>query len=152
MACLGRGGVDVHAAQVVEQEAASNKIVDENGEHEITRYLVKDGVLYNKDMSVLVEYPAGKKDKSYTVAAAVTEIYPSGIERALYMEELILPEGLEVIGGISDCKKLKTAGKSAIRNIHAKAKIKVPSSKVKDYEKLLTGKTGFVNKTMKIKK
>lgn len=47
--------------------------------------------------------------------------------------------------------KLKTVGTNAIKGIHKKAVIKVPSKKLKAYKKLFGKKTGYV-KTMKIKK
>ena len=70
----------------------------------------KDGVLYNKEMTELIEYPAGKKDKSYTVESTTMAIFQFAIENALYLEEIILPEGLETLGDIVfwHCKSLKS--------------------------------------------
>lgn len=47
-------------------------------------------------------------------------------------------------------KKLKTIGKQAFKNIHKKAVFQVPSSKKKQYRKLLNHSTGFLKKTMKL--
>lgn len=47
---------------------------------------------------------------------------------------------------------LTSIGKNAFKGINNKAVIKVPKSKYKAYKKMLTAKTGFAKKTMKIKR
>ncbi len=47
---------------------------------------------------------------------------------------------------------ITSIGKNAIKGINKKAKIYVPKSKYTKYKKMLTAKTGFAKKTMKIKK
>ena len=47
---------------------------------------------------------------------------------------------------------ITSIGKNAFKGINKKAVIKVPKSKYSKYKKLLTSKTGFAKKTMKIKK
>lgn len=47
---------------------------------------------------------------------------------------------------------IQSIGKNAFKGISRKAVIKVPSSKYKAYKKMLTAKTGFAKKTMKVKK
>ena len=47
---------------------------------------------------------------------------------------------------------LTSIGKDAFSGINKKAVFKVPKSKYKAYTKMLTAKTGFVKKTMKVKK
>lgn len=47
---------------------------------------------------------------------------------------------------------ITSIGKNAFKGIHKKAVIKVPKSKYAAYKKLLTSKTGFAKKTMKVKK
>lgn len=49
-------------------------------------------------------------------------------------------------------KNITSFGKNAFKGINKKAVFKVPKSKYKNYKKLLTSKTGFAKKTMKIKK
>lgn len=49
-------------------------------------------------------------------------------------------------------KNITSIGKNAFKGINKKAVSKVPKDKYKDYKKLLTAKTGFAKKTMKIKK
>lgn len=47
---------------------------------------------------------------------------------------------------------ITSVGKNAFKGINKKAVFKVPKSKYKAYKKMLTSKTGFAKKTMKIKK
>lgn len=47
---------------------------------------------------------------------------------------------------------IKSIGKNAFKSINPKATITVPKSCYRQYKKMLTKKTGFVKKTMKIKK
>lgn len=49
-------------------------------------------------------------------------------------------------------KSITSIGKNAFKGINKKAVFKVPKDKYKDYKNLLTAKTGFAKKTMKIKK
>lgn len=49
-------------------------------------------------------------------------------------------------------KYLTSIGKNAFKGINKKAVFKVPNSKYKAYKKMLTAKTGFLKKTMKVKK
>ncbi len=64
-------------------------------------YKSVDGVLYSADGKVLVSYPRGRKDTSYTVVEGTVEI---GYEAFYYrenLEEIILPESLEILGDSS---------------------------------------------------
>lgn len=49
-------------------------------------------------------------------------------------------------------KNIKSIGKNAFKNINKKAVFKIPSSRYKTINKLITAKTGFEKKTMKLKK
>lgn len=61
----------------------------------------KDGVLYTKDGTTLIQYPNGKRDKMYKVKDKTLEIFQSAFEYSLYIEEIIFPSGLKEIGGWS---------------------------------------------------
>lgn len=54
-------------------------------------FTAKDGVLYNKDMTKMLLYPKGKKDKSFTVPSSVTKAYLK-IDNP-YLEEIIVEPG-----------------------------------------------------------
>ncbi|MCM1159173.1 MAG: leucine-rich repeat domain-containing protein [Bacteroidales bacterium] len=47
---------------------------------------------------------------------------------------------------------IKSIGRNAFKGINKKAVFKVPKSRYKQYKKMLTAKTGFAKKTMKVKK
>lgn len=72
-------------------------------------YSSKDGVLYNKDKSVLVHYPKGKTAKKYTVPEGVKEIFHDAFYGNTVLEEVDLSD-VEVIGesGFESCTNLSS--------------------------------------------
>ncbi len=60
--------------------------------------IVEDGILFNKDKTRLIRYPAQKKGNSYVVPESVKEIFDEAFIYCLDLEEIILNEGLEMIG------------------------------------------------------
>lgn len=61
----------------------------------------RDGILYNKEMTVLVSYPQGKKDKTYDVPGTVTEFAAYAIYTVPALEQITLPEGLTTLNELS---------------------------------------------------
>lgn len=61
-------------------------------------YCSVDGVLFNKDKTVLYTYPLGKPDKTYAVPDTVTELYESAFDGCTSLTGITLPNGLEIIG------------------------------------------------------
>ena len=61
-----------------------------------------NGVLFNKDKSELICYPAGMKNKSYTVPDGVTTICDSAFEFCL-LTSVIIPDGVTTIGDRAFC-------------------------------------------------
>ena len=59
------------------------------------RYASKDGVLFDKEMKKIYEYPEGKKTASYTVPATVGTV--SGMAYNKYLKELTLPPSVKKI-------------------------------------------------------
>ena len=57
---------------------------------------VVDGVLYNKDMTILMHYPAMREGESFTIPASVKEIGQNAFSHA-QLTEVIFPEGLETV-------------------------------------------------------
>lgn len=57
----------------------------------------KDGVLYNKDGSVLIAYPAGKADSKFTVPKGVREIRQFAFVLAVNLKEVTLTD-VETLG------------------------------------------------------
>lgn len=60
-------------------------------------YSSDSGVLFDKDKKTLLCYPDGKKETSYEVPDTVTTLGPQAFADNQYLEETILPDGLETI-------------------------------------------------------
>ena len=63
----------------------AREIVVEDGHEE---YSGEDGVLFNKDKTVLLAYPAGKTDESYTVPESVIKIENGAFYEHKYLRKL----------------------------------------------------------------
>ena len=61
-------------------------------------YVSVNGVLYNKDKTVIIQYPAGKKDKSYTIPDGVTSIYDCAFSDCTSLKRITIPDGMLTIG------------------------------------------------------
>lgn len=69
------------------------------------------GVLYNKDMTGLIKYPAAGSLTSYTVNPNTVYINENAFESSSNLQEVILPEDMMSIGSYAfkDCTSLKEA-------------------------------------------
>lgn len=104
-------------------DATDNQVVDA-GEglkgctslHEITvaegnqNYIAVDGVLYDRDMTVIYLYPAKKPGKTFTVPEDVERIGDYAFYGCSELEEVIILEGLKSMAGFCfwKCEALKT--------------------------------------------
>ena len=88
-----------------------------------------NGVLFNKDRTVLIQAPSGLTG-SYTVPGTVKIIDASGFSRLLHMTEVIIPESVtrieeyafylcDSLAVIRGCKGLQTVGEAAISSCDA---------------------------------
>lgn len=70
----------------------------------------ENGVLFNKDKTELICFPALLKMKEYTVPSTVKSIRSSGFHNCIYLINIILPDELETIGDYAFdwCYNLKT--------------------------------------------
>lgn len=69
-----------------------------------TEYTSVNGVLYNKDKTVLEHYPAGKKDADLTIPEGVQTIY--GVS-SQYIKRIHIPASLETFNGVA-CPMLES--------------------------------------------
>jgi hypothetical protein len=54
-------------------------------------YRTYDNVLYNADMTKLIQYPAGKSDTSFTIPSSVTSIGTGAFERSSHITRVVFP-------------------------------------------------------------
>jgi hypothetical protein len=61
-------------------------------------YASVDGILFDKDMEILISYPAGRKEKTYSVPEAVTEIERDAFRHCKNLKEIVIPPSITFIG------------------------------------------------------
>ncbi len=73
-------------------------------------YSSVDGVLFNQEQTLLIQYPTMKADRSYTVPATVTQIGEEAFYGVAALTKITLPASVTAIGGYAfyDCVNLKT--------------------------------------------
>ena len=78
--------------------------VDENS----PKYKSIDGILYSKDGRVLLCYPRGKKEASFTIPDGVTHIGDGAFQNCTSLTSIIIPDSVTYIGGsaFSGCSSL----------------------------------------------
>ena len=64
-----------------------------------------DGVLFNKDKTVLIQYPAGKEANSYAIPEGVTTIGSQAFSRCNRLVHISIPNSVSIIGSYAfyDC-------------------------------------------------
>ena len=61
-------------------------------------YCSENGVLFNKDKTTLIQYPACKDDKTYSIPDSVTSISIKAFNNCWKLKEIIIPDRVESIG------------------------------------------------------
>ena len=81
-------------------------VVDSNN----PSYSSADGVLFNKDMTELVRYPAGRKPDSYIIPNTVKTIGDNAFFGCIWIENITIPDSVTYIGdyAFSNCMRLLT--------------------------------------------
>jgi hypothetical protein len=71
-------------------------------------YSAENGVLFNKEKTKLISYPAGKTETSYAVPEGVTEIADESVRACENLTAIVLPDSLRSIGtsAFRDCSNL----------------------------------------------
>ena len=71
-------------------------------------FSVDDGVLFNEDKTILIQFPAGKDVKEYTIPGFVIEINDSAFRGCGKLTKISIPESVKKVGWFvfSDCENL----------------------------------------------
>ncbi|MDY3070338.1 MAG: leucine-rich repeat domain-containing protein [Parabacteroides sp.] len=70
------------------------KVADGN-----SNFVSIEGVLFSKDLTLLLQYPAGKNDAIYTIPEGTLRITHQAFEGSRFLEKVVLPASLEMIEG-----------------------------------------------------
>ena len=81
------------------------KVASEN-----SNYVSVNGVLYNKDKTTIICYPAGKKGNNYKIPDGVTKVDSSAFIGCSSLTSITIPNGVTSIGdsAFEDCTSLKS--------------------------------------------
>jgi len=83
-----------------------------------------EGVLFNKDKTILVTYPAGAEKSVYTVPDTVVEIGPCAFWNSQNLQAIVFPDTLEVIreSAFQNCKQITSVEiPSSVKSIEGQA-------------------------------
>ena len=79
---------------------------------ENANYSAVDGVLYNREQTVLIKYPQQKKDAEFKVPDTVRYIDRHAFDDCKYLERIVLPNEIDGMGigmyAFNGCESLKT--------------------------------------------
>ena len=104
-----------------------------------SNYSSKDGVLFNKDRTELIYYPAGKSSSSYTIPNSVTSIGYDAFNSYTSLTSITIPDSVTSIGNgvFCNCTNLESItipdsvtsiGESAFENCTSLTSITIPNS------------------------
>jgi len=73
-------------------------------------YTAVDGILYNKNRTTLVAYPAGKTDSTFTISNSVTSIGNGAFSSCINLTSITIPNNVTNIGekAFYDCKRIRS--------------------------------------------
>ena len=71
-------------------------------------YSSENGILFNKDKTLLIRYPQKKDDKTYTIPDSVTKINSSAFSGCTLIENVIIPDSTTSVGrsAFEECTSL----------------------------------------------
>ncbi|MBE6740995.1 MAG: leucine-rich repeat domain-containing protein [Ruminococcaceae bacterium] len=77
-------------------DACGAQAINFNSEH--PKYSSENGIIFNKDKTSLVRYPAGRANTEYTIPSTVAQIDSYAFHRAQQLESIVIPESVSIIG------------------------------------------------------
>jgi len=78
--------------------ASCSKLASINVESNNPNYSNSDGVLFNKALTSLIQYPAGKSNTSYTIPSTVTSIGTQAIDHITALLSVTIPNSVSSVG------------------------------------------------------
>ncbi len=71
-------------------------------------YSAKNGMLFNKDQTILIQYPAGKSEVTYAIPEGVTSVWSYAFLDCINLTSVSIPESVTSIGdgAFADCSAL----------------------------------------------
>ena len=122
-------------------------------------YVSVNGVLYNKDKTTIMRYPAGKKEKNYRISDGVTCIDGDAFESCTSLTSIKIPDGVTSIGGsaFSGCTSLTSIkipdgvtsiGGSAFSGCTSLTSITIPDGVTSIRDSTFEGCTSLTNITI----
>jgi hypothetical protein len=102
-------------------------------------YSSTEGVLFNKNRTVLIEYPSGKQERNYTIPSSVTSIGDWAFANSPSLTSLVIPSSVTSIGdgAFANCTSLTSVtipssvisiGWAAFVGCDSLASVAIPSS------------------------
>lgn len=106
---------------------------------ENVKFKSENGILFNKDQTTLIKYPAKKPGESYAVPDAVTEIGACAFAECIYLTDITLPDTVTKIdqSAFQNCSSLQNIklsnqiwyiGMEAFRGCESLTSITIPKS------------------------
>jgi hypothetical protein len=97
------------SVSVIREQAISDcyNLISINVASENSRYTSDSGVLFNKNKTILICYPAGKKDSSYVIPNSVSTISRRAFSSCYSLTSLTIPSSVVYMwDAFSDCRGL----------------------------------------------
>lgn len=98
-------GVNNIVGRFTECTALKNINVSEDN----NTYCSENGILFSKDKTSLMLYPAGKNEKTYDIPESVSTIESCAFQKCVYLESIIISDNVTNIGvyAFDNCESLK---------------------------------------------
>ena len=83
-------------------------------------YRSVDGVLYNKDLSVLLRYPAGRTSPTYTIPDGVTGISDNAFRDSVHLRNVVIPDSVIAVSDYAfyGCTSLRSFAAAGLQYIY----------------------------------
>lgn len=91
---IGTGLTDIHGSCFEGCDSLSGIYVDSNNNY----LMSENNVLYNKNKTALIKYPAQKTDANFQISNTVTNIYDFAFESCASLKNVVIPYGVTDIG------------------------------------------------------